>query len=391
MKKITFILFITFSLNLFAQDNFKGPNNEEVKSIFFKDLSKFPIGISANMRYVLKNDIAKQTVLENYNSLTVRFYNEFLYKNSTSTNWGDLDLTIPDKQLQFAKDHSTFIRYHAHCLVYHLGLSKAQEEFVKKASINDFEANYREHIEKILNHYKNKGFTNRSYDVINEVIKNDETAYYDNTIFRNKYATDDDFYQFVKKCFVWARNADPEAKLFYNDYGMEWGEYKNRKIISLVQKLQKERIEINGVSRTIFDGIGFQGHSDIDSFNYFNYIDALKTCAETGLLVHISELDISVNKYDKPQSENHYTEKRKQIQAELFRKVPEMYYAAVPEAQRFGITFWDLTDTDSWIPTNQRKNSRWDAATIFYSEKCDKKPSYYSFASGLAGFTLMPK
>jgi endo-1,4-beta-xylanase len=388
MKNVALSIIILFSSMLLAQDNNKVPELVKKKSIYFKDVALYPVGISATPDVLFQNQPTINTIKENYNSFTLRFYNSILYKNSTPTQWGTIDFTWPDKYLELMAKFPNFKRFHGHCLVYHIALAKDQEAYIKNASIADFEANYKLQIETILKRYKDKGISNRSYDVINEVIKNDSTAFYDATVFRQKYASDEDYYQFIKKCFTWAKTADPEAKLFYNDYGMEWGDYKSKKIIQLVEKLKKEKIVVNGKNIGIIDGIGHQTHIDIDSFNYYKFAASLKYCADTQLLVHLSEVDVSVNINDVPLKQNPYTEQRKQIQADLFRKIPEMYYSHVPESQRFGITFWDLTDTDSWIPTNQRKKSKWDNATPFYSKNCEKKPAYYGFASGLAGYTI---
>jgi endo-1,4-beta-xylanase len=385
---LSFLVFVICSFCA-AQDNNKVPELIKKKSIFFKDVALYPIGISAAPNVLTQNQATLTTVRQNYNSITLRFYNSFLYKNAAPTQWGTIDFTFPDRHFEFMKQNPNFTRFHGHCLVYHIGLSAEQEAYIKKASIEDFEANYKAQIEAIVTRYKEKGIQNRSYDVINEVIKNDSTAYYDSTIFRQKYASDADYYQFIKKCFTWAKTADPEAKMFYNDYGMEWGDYKSKKIVALMEQLKKETITVKGKKIPIIDGIGHQAHIDIDGFNYYKFAASLKYCADTGLLVHLSELDISVNIRDLTMKQNPYTEQRKQIQADLFRKVPEMYYSYVPESQRFGITFWDLTDTDSWIPTHQRKKSKWDFATPYYSKNCEKKPAYYGFASGLAGYTIV--
>ena len=346
----------------------------------------FPIGISSDYA-VFNKDAASAKISKNeYNSFTLRFYNVSIYRGSTATNWGTLNLDGPDKNLQFAQDNTAFQRFHGHCLVYHIAISKEQTEYIKNASIADFEAQYKNQIEVILNRYKNKGFVNRSYDVINEVISNSSDNY-DNTIFRKKYASDEAYYEFIKKCFVWARNADPDAKLFYNDYGMEFGVGKKNRVIALVEKLKSERTTVNGVSRTIIDGLGFQSHVSIDSFNSTNYTDALKACAATGLLIHVSELDVSVNQSDLSKEINPFTDARKKLQSDLYRKVPEIYIANIPMAQRFGISFWDLNDGDSWLPT-QRPKSGWDAGTMFTADNCTKKSAYFGFSSGIAGVTI---
>jgi endo-1,4-beta-xylanase len=345
----------------------------------------FPIGISSHAT-VFNKDAASLKIAQNeFNSFTLRFYNVTIYRGSTPTNWGTLNFDNPDRNIQFAKDNAVFQRFHGHCLVYHIALSKEQEQYIKNTTIADFEAQYKKQIETILARYKDK-YTTRSYDVINEVIA-DNSSEYRSTIFRQKYASDEAYYEFIKKCFIWARNADPDAKLFYNDYGTEVRPDKLLRVIDLVEKLKKERTTINGVSRTIIDGIGVQGHASLENFNVTNFANAIKASSDTGLQVHISELDVSVNQNDLPKEQNPYTDARKKSQADIYRKIPEIYLAIVPAAQRFGITFWDLNDGDSWLPS-QRPKSGWDAGTMFTETNCTKKSAYFGFSSGIAGYTI---
>jgi endo-1,4-beta-xylanase len=345
----------------------------------------YPIGISSHAT-VFNKDAASLKIAQNeYNSFTLRFYNVTIYRGSTPTNWGTLNFDNPDRNIQFAKENPAFQRFHGHCLVYHIAISNEQTQYIKNASIEDFEAQYKKQIETILARYKDK-YAVRSYDVINEVIANNSSGY-DKTIFRQKYASDEAYYEFIKKCFIWARNADPDAKLFYNDYGTESNYNKLLRVLDLVNKLKAERTTVNGVSRTIIDGIGVQGHASLENFSDNGFATALKSSADTGLQVHISEMDVAVNQSDLPVSQNPYTDARKKLQANIFRRIPEIYTAVVPVAQRFGITMWDLNDGDSWLPS-QRPKSGWDAGTMFTEINCTKKSAYFAFSSGLAGYTI---
>jgi len=107
--------------------------------------------------------------------------------------------------------------------------------------------------------------------------------------------------------------------------------------------------------------------------------------ASTGLLVHVSELDIIFNSHNDEnasgkQAITELTEEMKEAQAEKFKQVALLYRKHVPKAQQFGITFWDFNDRDTWIkPFFDLKE--WP--TIF-DEILDPKPAYYGFAEGLA-------
>ena len=59
-------------------------------------------------------------------------------------------------------------------------------------------------------------------------------------------------HDYVEKAFTYARAADPNAKLFYNDFAMERYSGKNKAVLKLVQSLIEQGVPI--------DGVGFQMH-----------------------------------------------------------------------------------------------------------------------------------
>ena len=52
---------------------------------------------------------------------------------------------------------------------------------------------------------------------------------------------------YVEKAFTYARAADPNAKLFYNDFMMERYPGKNKAVLNLVQGLLDKGVPIDGV------------------------------------------------------------------------------------------------------------------------------------------------
>ena len=71
---------------------------------------------------------------------------------------------------------------------------------------------------------------------------------------------------YVQQAFVWAREADPQAKLFYNDYGGEALGPKSDSIYSLVRNLKARGVPI--------DGVGLQSHFSIEHPPNFRDITA---------------------------------------------------------------------------------------------------------------------
>jgi endo-1,4-beta-xylanase len=394
------VVFFTFSCNndsINGDQTVTGSNGQiSKKDPPLKTRASYPIGMSGEVASFNANAQATEYSRAEFNSIDIRMFNSVQYGYTTnSSSWGTIQYAEADAFWQFAKDIGA--RMHGHCLVYHLGMSPGQMDFVKNSSVATVEASVKLHIENVLNHFKNKGIATRSYDVINEVIQNDGSKpMYDTTLYRNKYATEDAYYQFIKKCFTWARQADPDAKLFYNDYKAEasWATTKKQRIIALLNKLKAERVTINGVSRTIIDGVGTQTHIGIDSYNEALYETSLKDFVATGLLVHVSELDVCVNENDLAWSATTQFDAAKQKrQSDVYRSVAAMYQKNVPSAQRFGITMWDFCDADTWFLSKygtQRPNSGWEKPNMFWADGW-KKPAYYGLASGILGVTVGPQ
>ncbi len=340
----------------------------------------YPIGLSSNPSTWDANPRATQFSRGEFNSLTMRIFNDSEYYGggSSSSNWGTVNYFNTDKFNKFAADNG-FLRVHGHSLVYHLGLAPGQPDYIRNQSAATVEQRLKEYIQNLLGRYRNNG-KQRSYDVINEVIANGGGTY-DNTIYRQKFSSDEDYYQFIKRLFSYAKDADPDAKMFYNDYGTDLIPGKRQKVINLVNRLKNETS--NG--RRIIDGIGVQSHVSIDTFNYGAYAADLKAASDTGLLVHISELDVSVNSNDQPWSSNPFTDARSQKQAEVYKWIPGIYYSNVAAGQRFGITVWDLSDKTSWLNTcNQRPKNCWEKPTMFWDDGW-KKPAFYGLVSGILG------
>ena len=104
--------------------------------------------------------------------------------------------------------------------------------------------------------------------------------------------------------------------------------------------------------------------------------NAFQKLAATGLLIHISEMDVRVN----PSNATGFTATSAlhDQQAQKYKYVAQSYFQNVPAAQRFGITVWNLTDADSWIVLSGKE----DLPTLFNSNY-QKKAAYTGFLQGL--------
>ena len=90
---------------------------------------------------------------------------------------------------------------------------------------------------------------------------------------------------FLTLAFKFAREADPEANLYYNDYGIEAGP-KHASSMVLLKRLLKDGAPIHGV--------GIQGHWSTTGLPYAAMDKAISDYASLGLKVSITELDVTI-------------------------------------------------------------------------------------------------
>jgi endo-1,4-beta-xylanase len=211
-----------------------------------------------------------------------------------------------------------------------------------------------------------------SWDVANEVVvdgtgdlrRSSNTSGTGNDLF---YWADYLGRSYIADAFRWANAADPAAKLFINDYNLESDNRKLDSVIKIINELKTAAVPIHGV--------GLQMHISINTSN--SGIDnAFTKLAATGLLVHVSEMDVRIN----PSNASPFTPTQNLLdqQAQKYKYVADAYFRIVPAAQQFGITLWNLTDADSWIVLG----GQLDFPTLF-DAGYNRKPAFTEFIKAL--------
>jgi endo-1,4-beta-xylanase len=190
----------------------------------------------------------------------------------------------------------------------------------------------KEHIGTVVKRYAGTVYC---WDVVNEAVSDNEGEYLRE---KSPYYAIAGSEEFIEKAFVYAHEADPDALLFYNDYNTE-NPAKREKIYKLCKSLKDKGAPIHG--------IGLQAHYDI----YFDAGELKKSIdlfSSLGLTVHITELDISVYKWEERELNfDAPPEDRIKMQAELYDKI----FALLRENKdKIGsVTFWGLNDGVSWL------------------------------------------
>jgi len=159
--------------------------------------------------------------------------------------------------------------------------------------------------------------------------------------------------------------------LFYNDYSLEIDAEKRQRAIELIDHLRNQSVKV--------DGLGFQMHIMLDTPHVDTFQRALSLAADRGLLVHASELDVRINRYNEPVVNHQLTDSLKKLQAERYKELAEVYCDVVPPDQRFGITLWGFADHYSWIPSFY-ETTDWPC---IYDSTWNKKPAFQGFQQGL--------
>ncbi|AEM72886.1 endo-1,4-beta-xylanase [Caldicellulosiruptor acetigenus] len=315
----------------------------EIPSLFEQYTNYFSIGVAIPYK-VLTNPTEKAMVLKHFNSITAE--NE-MKPDAIQKTEGNFTFNVADQYVDFAQQNRIGIR--GHTLVWHQqtpncffqhsdGTPLDPSNPADKQLLRD---RLRTHIQTLVGRYAGKIY---AWDVVNEAIdENQPDGYRRSEWYRILGPTDttDGIPEYILLAFQYAREADPNTKLFYNDYNTE-NPKKRQFIYNLVKKLKE---------RGLIDGVGLQCHINVDSPTVKEIEDTIKLFSTIpGLDIHITELDISVY----TSSSQRYDTLPQDImikQALKFKELFEMLkrYSYVVT----NVTFWGLKDDYSWLSTSR--------------------------------------
>jgi len=291
-------------------------NNTTLKSAF-----SFPFG-AAVVKELLENKAYSDALKRDYSSLSSQSNMKFrsLHPSEDTYTFDKADYIV-----NFAQANN--MRVHGHVLIWGKDATLPAWVLNNKGDKAAFEKIMKSHIQTVVKHFKGKV---ASWDVVNE-------AYADNGTLKDNIWLRKIGPGYIDKAFAYAHAADPSAKLFYNDYGQEFGGSKMRAIMAMVKNLKSRNIRI--------DGMGFQMHTVL-RITVSKIQEQFLQVANAGLLVHVSEMDISV-KYQQPK----YFDFTSALDTELaakYKEIVQAYLTAVPKKLQFGITTWGVGDADAY-------------------------------------------
>ena len=320
------------------------------ENVGLKDAYKdyFTIGVALNQRNV-SDDAQKALVVKQFNSVTAE--NDWK-PGEIHPKEGVWNFERADKIADFCRQNG--IKMRGHCLCWHSQFADWMFTDAKGKPVTKevFYERLRDHIQTIMKRYKDVVY---AWDVVNEAMADDgggprwgfgrpgqEPSPYRQS--RHFQLCGDEF---IAKAFQFAREADPDVLLFYNDYSCV-DEGKRERIYNMVKKMKDAGVPI--------DGIGMQGHYNIYFPSEEQLEKAIVRFKEIVKHINITELDLRMN-----------NESGGQLMFSRGEAKPMPAYVSTLQTDQYArlfkvfrkhadvidnVTFWNLGDKDSWLGVN---------------------------------------
>ena len=310
----------------------------------------FHIGVAVNQAQFEERDaISGPIIASQFNTISPE---NVLKWESVHPRVDGYTFDAADKYVAFGEKHKMFIV--GHTLVWHSqtpawvfrddkGAPLSREALLERLH---------DHIKTVVGRYKGRI---GGWDVVNEALNEDGTLRPTQWL---KIIGED----YMIKAFQFAREADPQAELYYNDYSVE-NEAKRNGAVALIKKLQAAGVKVAGM--------GLQGHDQMTWPTLTQQADTIEAFKALGIKVNITEFDVDVLPRNQPGTSadisttgsgaNPYTAGLPaDMQQALAKRYADLFGVFLKYKGTIGrITFWGVTDGDSWLngfPVRGRTN-----------------------------------
>lgn len=339
MKHLFKFSLCALALTMSANTGFAQSGETGLKDAY-KDY--FSIGVAVNMRNI-SNPEQIAIIKKDFNSITAE---NDMKPQPTEPAYGQFNWENADKIANFCRSNG--IKLRGHCLMWHaqIGEWMYKDEKGDLVSKEKLFQNMKHHITAIVERYKDVVY---AWDVVNEAISDGgwqggrrgmgehPSPYRNSPLYQ--IAGD----EFIKKAFIYAREADPNVLLFYNDYNAA-DPGKRDRIYNMVKSMKEEGVPI--------DGIGMQGHYNVYGPSMEDVDAALTKYSTIVKHIHITELDIRANQ--EMGGQLNFSRDGGNI-SQVVKTLQEDQYARLFKVLRKhkdvvdNVTFWNLSDRDSWL------------------------------------------
>jgi len=321
----------------------------------------------AGLKEVFKNDFYVGTAISTGTfsrnntemlDLIAREFNAITPENALK--WGPVNpaenewrFQVPDQFVEFGMQNNMYIQ--GHVLVWHSQVPRNlfTNGSGKQVSKTELLKRMENHISTLVDRYKGRI---NGWDVVNESITPEG--------FRKSKWLEIIGPEFMERAFQLAHEADPNARLLYNDYNMD-NPKRRALVVDLVNQYKKKGVPITG--------IGMQGHVGLDYPNLSEFEASIEAFAATGMRIHITELDVDVlpqaGKRTSDVSANAGYQKLlnpyvnglpEEMQDKLASRYEELFKLFLKHRDKIDrVTFWGTSDDESWknnFPVRDRTN-----------------------------------
>lgn len=317
----------------------------------------FPIGVAVAPRNLSGPEA--ELIVKQFSSVTPENAMKMgpIHPEPGRYNWQDADAIVA-----FAQKNGMKVRGHTLC--WHNQTPKwfFTDDEGKQVGREVLLDRLKEHINTVVGRYKGKIY---AWDVVNEAVPDTSSSIYRESKFFQIIGED-----YIEKAFEFAHAADPDAQLFYNDYNTESAS-KREKIFRLLKKLKEKNVPVHGV--------GLQGHWSVYEPTAAELEKSITQFAGLGLVVQITELDVSVH------PKEHERRQKKPTDSAVL--TPEMTTGQTAQYKMLfdvfrkhkgtltGVTFWNVSDKSTWLdnfPVMGRKDY-----PLLFDQTYQPKPAYF--------------
>lgn len=316
----------------------------------------FPVGVAVAPRNLTGPEA--ELIVKQFNSITPENAMKMgpIHPEPNRYSW-----EAPDAIVAFAQKNGMKVRGHTLC--WHNQTPKwfFTDSTGKQVTRDILLARLKQHINDVVGRYKGRIY---AWDVVNEAVPDTGTSIYRKSKFYEIIGED-----YIEKAFEYAHAADPNAKLFYNDYNTE-NSAKRAKIFQLIKKLKEKNVPVHGV--------GLQGHWSVYEPTASALEESIRQFASLGMAVQITELDVSVHAKEHQARETTFTGKSV-FTPELLAKQATQYEMLFNTFRKYkgsitGVTFWNVSDKSTWLdnfPVRGRKDY-----PLLFDENFQPKPFF---------------
>lgn len=332
----------------------------------------FPIGAATSTHFLNEKEIFAEFLSYHYGVLVA---GNAMKPASLQPREGQFYWQEADQFVQFAQDHGMLLR--GHTLLWH---SQVPDWFFtdpkdssKPATREQLLKRMETHIKTVVGRYKGKVY---SWDVVNEVISdsNGLRGTSENSKWKEIIGdVDGDGFDsdYIELAFKYAHEADPDAKLIINDYGLESTGRKRTDMYNLIKRMLEKGIPV--------DGVGLQMHISIYSPSAKEIEECIELFASLkeynpDFTVEVTEMDMSV--YSWMQQKKEITNELLERQAGRYKEIFDVFKEQAKKGNLSMVVFWGMGDNDSWLDDFPIQG-RGDAALLF-DRKLQAKPAYYA-------------